>query len=243
MKFVRSLIAVAPVMALFSAMAFAQSNAAPRSTLSFTAGAGSSNSTTGVALGGSWLFDVNDRAAVEAQGIYLDRGAGADAMSVNGSLLVNLVSARARLVPYAALGGGLYYSSFDLSNAAFLGASQSQFAPGSIVCPALGTGIGLGPGFGFGPGTGTCPSNAAGYWGVGQMPAFYGRRLGPMTVPASGPWHTRSFTDPAVSVGGGLRVNLTDHLMMRPDVRALIVFAEGDTYTLGVYGIQFGYRF
>jgi hypothetical protein len=237
------LIAIAAVVALSSAIAVAQSNPASRSTLSLMAGAGSSSSTTGVTVGGSWLFDVNDRAAVEARGTYLDRGAGADAVSVEGSLLVNLVSAHARMVPYAELGGGLYRSSFDLLNAAFPGASQSQFAPGSVVCPAPGTGIGPGPGLGFGPGTGTCPATAAGYWGVGQMPAFYGRRLGPMTVPARGAWHIPSFTDPAASVGGGLRVKLTDHLMVRPDVRALIVFAEGDTHTLGVYGIQLGYRF
>jgi hypothetical protein len=83
----------------------------------------------------------------------------------------------------------------------------------------------------------------AGYWGVGEMPGFYARRLGPMAVPAGGAWESRSFMDPAVSFGGGLRFNVNEHVMIRPDVRALVVFAEGDTHTLGVFGMQLGYRF
>ena len=170
-------------------------------------------------------------------------GAGTDAVSVNGSLLVNLVSARERLVPYAAVGGGSYRTSFDLADPAFFGPNQHQFGPGSLVCPAPGTGIGPGPGSGFGAGTGTCPGTAAGYWGVGQMPDFYARRLGPMAVPSGGAWDTHSFTDPAVSIGGGLRFNVHEHLMVRPDVRALVVFADGETHTLAVFGVQLGYRF
>jgi hypothetical protein len=64
-----------------------------------------------------------------------------------------------------------------------------------------------------------------------------------MSVPAGGVWETRSFMDPAMSVGGGLRFNVNEHLMVRPDIRALIVFADGDTHTLGVFGVQLGYRF
>jgi hypothetical protein len=64
-----------------------------------------------------------------------------------------------------------------------------------------------------------------------------------MAIPAGGTWDTRSFTDPAVSFGGGLRFNVNEHLMLRPDARALVVFAAGETHTLGVFGIQLGYRF
>ena len=67
--------------------------------------------------------------------------------------------------------------------------------------------------------------------------------MGPMSVPAGGVWEPRSFVDPAMSVGGGLRFNVNEHLMVRPDIRALIVFADGDTHTLGVFGVQLGYRF
>jgi hypothetical protein len=228
---------------LLAATALAQSDLAPRAAVSFLGGAGSTRSTTGVALGGSWLFDLNDRASVEAQGTYLDRGAGADALSVNGSLLVDLIPARERIVPYAAVGGGLYRASFELANPAFLGPVAAQFGPGSTVCPAPGTGIGPGPGAGFGVGTGTCPADVAGYWGVGRMPGFYGRRLGPMVVPVGGAWESRAFTDPALSLGGGVRFHVNDRVMVRPDIRALVVFADGDAHTLGVFGVQVGYRF
>jgi hypothetical protein len=56
-------------------------------------------------------------------------------------------------------------------------------------------------------------------------------------------WDTRSFTDPAINIGGGLRLNINEHLMVRPDMRALVVFANGDTHTLGVFNVQVGYRF
>jgi hypothetical protein len=46
-----------------------------------------------------------------------------------------------------------------------------------------------------------------------------------------------------VSVGGGLRFNVNDRLMVRPDIRALVVFSAGETQTLGLFGVQLGYRF
>ncbi|MBI2187850.1 MAG: outer membrane beta-barrel protein [Acidobacteria bacterium] len=243
MRPIRTFIIAGAAVALLASTASAQSDIAPRTAVSFVGGLGSTTSTTGVALGGSLLFDVNDRTALEAQGTYLDRGAGADALSVSGSFLVNLISGRERIVPYAAVGGGLYRTSFELANPAFLGPAGAQFGPGSTVCPAPGTGIGPGPGAGFGPGAGTCPANVAGYWGVGEMPGFYARRLGPMTVPPGGVWETRSFTDPTMSFGGGLRFNVNERLMVRPDVRALVVFADGETQTLTVFGVNVGYRF
>jgi hypothetical protein len=210
--------------------------------VSFAGGVASTASTNGVALGASWLFDLNDRTALEAEGSYLDRGPGADALSVSGSLLVNIISARERIVPYAAAGGGVYRSSFDMGNRALFGAVGAQFAPGDVVCPAAGTG--MGPGFGpaFGAGT-SCPATAAGYWGVGDMPQFYAQRLGPMTVPMNGVWGTRNFVDPAANFGGGLRLNITSTMMVRPDIRAFVVFADGDTHTVTVFNVQVGYRF
>jgi hypothetical protein len=243
MRLVRIGLVTAVTVAALASTAFGQSEIAPRIAVSFVGGTGFTASTTGVALGGSWLFDVNDRASVDAQGTYLDRGRGTDAISVSGSLLVNLLPARERIVPYAAVGGAMYRTSFDLANPAFLGPVGAQFGPGSVVCPAPGTGVGPGPGMGFGPGTGTCPATVAGYWGVGHMPDFYARRLGPMNVPMGGAWETRSFMDPAVSLGGGIRFNVTEHLMVRPDIRALVVFANGETDTVGVFGVQLGYRF
>jgi hypothetical protein len=75
------------------------------------------------------------------------------------------------------------------------------------------------------------------------MPVFYARRLGPLPIPAGGVWEHRSFMDPAVSFGGGLRFNVNEHVMVRPDIRALVVVAEGETHTLGLFGVHLGYRF
>jgi hypothetical protein len=64
-----------------------------------------------------------------------------------------------------------------------------------------------------------------------------------MNVPMGGAGETRSFTDRTVSLGGGVRFNVIEHLMVRPDIRALVVFANGETDTVGVFGVQLGYRF
>ena len=216
-----------------------------RTAVSFTGGVGSGASDTGVALGGSILFDVTERVSIEGQGTYLDRGTGADAFAATGSLLVNLLPATERIVPYAAIGGGVYHASYELANARFLGPAGMQFAGGSSVCPASGTGFGpgFGPGLGMGMRGGTCPGTVAGYWGVGELPEFYARRLGTLTFPSGGAWETRSFTDPAASVGGGVRFHVTERLMVRPDIRGLIVAADGDTHTIGIFVVNVGYRF
>jgi hypothetical protein len=51
------------------------------------------------------------------------------------------------------------------------------------------------------------------------------------------------FTDPAVSIGGGLRLDLTNHLYVRPDVRTITIFGGGDTYSIGSLTFSVGYRF
>jgi hypothetical protein len=243
MKVVRTFVIMAAAVALQASTALAQSDIAPRTAISFVGGFGSTTRTTGVALGGSVLFDLNDRTSLEAEGTYVDRGTGADALRASSSLLVNLVSASKQIVPYAAVGGGVYRASFDLANPRFLGPVGTQFAAGSVVCPTPGTGMGPGHRAGLGTGSETCPATGAGYWGAGQMSGFYARRLGALVVPVGGAWETRSFTDPAVSVGGGVRVNVTERLMLRPDLRALVVFTDGETHTLGVFVVNLGYRF
>lgn len=79
--------------------------------------------------------------------------------------------------------------------------------------------------------------------GMGGMPAFYVGRVAALAAPAGGRWHMQGFTDPAVSVGGGLRLDLTNRLYVRPDVRAVSVIGGGDTYTVGSVTISVGYRF
>lgn len=229
--------------AVLTSTAYAQSETAPGAAASFSGGVASTSSITGALLGGSVLFDVNERVSLEGEGSYLDRGAGADAVSASGSLLVNVLPSHRRVVPYAAIGGGVYRASFDMGDPRMLGAFGSQFPSGAVVCPAAGTGMGPGPGAGFGMGTGICPANAAGHWGVGRMPAFYGNRLGPLVVPGTGIWETRSFVDPAATIGGGVRFHVNDRIMIRPDVRARLIFGDGDTYVMGVFAFNVGYRF
>lgn len=77
----------------------------------------------------------------------------------------------------------------------------------------------------------------------GQMPMFYARRMGARNAPGDGFGHMPGFTDPAVSVGGGVRLDLTNHLYVRPDVRAVTVFGGGDTYSIGSITVSVGYRF
>lgn len=79
--------------------------------------------------------------------------------------------------------------------------------------------------------------------GMGGMPAFYAGRVAALATPIGGRWHMQGFTDPAVSVGGGLRLDLTNRLYVRPDVRAVSVIGDGDTYTVGSVTISVGYRF
>jgi len=232
---------IAAVLAVTAPAALAQSESGIAVAVSGGIASGTSN--TGAALGGSMLFDINERVSIEGQGTYLDRGAGADGFTVGGGLLVNLLRSREPVVPYAVVGGGVYHVSYDLANPRFLGPAGTQFAAGGTVCPAPGTGFGFGPGPGLGAGARTCPGSAVGYWGVGALPQFYARRLGPLAFPRSAAWDTRTFTDPALSVGGGLRVNITDRLMFRPALRAVVVFADGETHTLGVFVVNVGYRF
>jgi hypothetical protein len=225
---------------LSATVATAQSDS--RFAVSGSVGVATDSADTGVAAGGAWLFDAHERISLEGQGTYLRRGEGADAFNVGGSVLVNLLPAGEAIVPYAAVGAGIYHVSFDLDRPRFLGPTGTQFAAGSRVCPAPGSGFGFGPGAGFGSGGTACAGNA-GYWGVGDLPNFYAQRLGALPFPRGATWGSRDFTDPVVNIGGGVRFNVTERLMVRPDARALIVFAEGETHTVGVFGVHVGYRF
>ena len=228
---------------LFATAAHAQSEVSPGSSVSFVAGVASTSDVTGAVLGGSFLFDATRWIGLEGEATYLDRGAGADAFSASGGLLVNLLPSHRHVVPYAAVGGGLYRVSFDLGHRNMFGPMAGEFPAGSVVCAAPGMATGIGPGPGFGPGTGVCPADVGGYWGVGRMPAFYGRRIGAVAIPVDGTWGHRSFTDPAATVGGGVRFNVSDRVMVRTDLRARVIFADGDTDAMGVFAFNVGYRF
>lgn len=209
---------------------------------SATIGMTSGSPGSGAALGGRLSYDVTDRIGLEASGGWLQHGAGADGAALFGSVLFNLIPASRQIVPYAAAGAGLYRMSFDLDNQRFFGRVNTQFLPGTQMVPLSGMrGYGMMQNYaGTGPWAGTWTGPT---WNAGEMPMFYQQRLGIMQVPMNGHWGMRSFTDPAFSLGGGVRVNVTPHFSLRPDARAFFVRARGDSQTNGVFTLGLDYRF
>lgn len=198
----------------------------------------------GAALGGAIVIDVTDRVAVEVTGSWLDRARGSNGMTVGGSLLLNLVPQGHAAVPFVALGAAVVRTTFDMDDGIFLGGMSSQFGPGATMVPFQGMGQG---GMMQGPYTG--PDHWTGTWTTGptvdlsSMPMFYQQRLGPMQMGADGRWGMRSFADPAFSLGGGVRFDVTERLYLRPDARALLVLADGDRHTVGMFTLGVGVRF
>ena len=208
-----------------------------------TAGLTTGMQGTGPALGGALTHDLNDWLAIEGTTTYYGRGSGADALSANVGLLMNVVESTRRTVPYFAVGGGVYRASFDLGNSRFFGGMGQQFVAGTQMIPLAGmTGFGMmqgsygGPAVWAGPWSGATFTSAA-------LPAFYANRMGIMTVPANGHWGMRSFTDPALTIGGGVRLTLSPRLTVRPDLRALTVFGGGHMNALAAFSLNVGYRF
>jgi len=231
---------------LASGSAQAQESAIPPggpATISGTGGLTTGMHGAGPVLGGSATYDLSDWFTLEGSGAYFDRGSGSDAISVNVSLLVNVLPSTRKTVPYFAIGGGVYRASFDLGNDRFFGAMGQQFGPGAQLVPVRGM-----AGFGMMSGGYNGPAVWEGRWDGAtftspHMPAFYANRMGVMTVPADGRWGTRSFTDPALVIGGGVRLGLTPHLAVRPDFRAITMFGDGHMNIVGAFSLNLGYRF
>lgn len=189
----------------------------------------------GPALSARFETPVTRQLGVELAGGFLMRGSGARAWNATGSLVIGLTDPTRRSVPFVTIGGGVYGAWFDLGNPRFFGGAMRQVAPGAGLMWS-GSGhqfmmqgmSGYGPAFAF---------------NVNDMPQFYARRLGTMTVPADGRWGTRNFIDPAVVLGGGLRVQVTPHMTVRPDVRAIVVVSGGHSYTTTIVGVDLRYRF
>ena len=217
----------------------------PASPVSIAASGGLSAASrgNGVAAGMQLTFDLTDRLVLEAEGAHLSRGAGASGMSGTVTFQVNLLPGGGKTVPYVAVGGGLYRASFNLDNERFFGRLSGQYPGGTQMIPIGGMG-----GFGMMQGPYNGPATWTGPWmgntfSPNHMPAFYVDRMGRMTVPGNGHWGMRSFVDPAVSIGAGVRVQLSPRFSVRPDARALVVIANGRSHTLGVMTIGVGYRF
>jgi hypothetical protein len=168
--------------------------------IAITGGGATTASTVGALVGGTVVYDVNDRLAVEGQAAWFDRGRAAEGFTANAGVLVNLVPLGRTAVPYAAVGGGLYRASFDVPY-------------------------------------------AFGGWHTADMPHFYARRAAMIGAPMNGVFATRTFTDPSVTMGGGVRVTLAPHLEVRPDARAIVVLDAGRRHTIGMFGVNLGFRF
>lgn len=216
----------------------------PRTVASLQAGVASgSMGSHGASLGGTIVTDLGSRLALEATGTYHGQGMGmgADALSASANLQVLLRPRTERTVPYLTIGGGLYRASFDMGNARFNGPMNGYGGNG-----ASGPGYGMMGGAygGYGMMGAGYPGAGPGNWNYGSMPMFYGSRMGAMSFGPDGrPVGHRSFTDPAVSVGAGLRIDLGSRLVLRPDGRALVVLADGDSRTVGVFTVNIGYGF
>ena len=180
----------------------------------------------GAAIGGMVVHDLTRRLSVEASAAYLGHGMGSSGLGASAALLVHLRPNGEKAVPYLVAGGGLYRASFDMGNGRFSGPMNMG---GSMMS-------------GFGR-MGVDSMPAATSWNYGQMPHIYGRRLANGAAGQEPFYGHRSFTDPAISLGGGIRIDLGSRLYLRPDARALVVTSSGDTNTVGVFTVNLGYRF
>jgi hypothetical protein len=173
-------------------------------------------SETGFAVGGSVAHDLTPRITLEATGLYLDRNASA--WSADAGVRLNLMPSRESIVPYFAVSGGLYGES-----------GQTVTLDGIGLPEDLRGGRGFQTGGGF-------PAPIGG--GRGQRPPVTIGRGEPPTITTS---HSSS-TDGLLTLGGGVTFAAGPHVFVRPDARAQLVFA-GDNRVLGLFTINFGYRF
>jgi hypothetical protein len=198
---------------------------------------------TSAALGVGLSRDLTERLAIEGDVVYFTRGRWATALTATGAarIAVGPFGWSDTAVPFILAGGGVQRATIDLADPRLLGPMASAWQPGDVFCPDRGTGPAPGAGSGFGQGP--CAANPIGHWGVGELPDFYARRLGPLVVPAGGEWLDRSFVDPALTIGGGLHLHVGRHLVVQPEVRMWTVIADGRTRTSALIGVVAGYGF
>ncbi len=189
----------------------------------------------GAALGGTLVQDLGSRVSVEASASSVGQGMGSNAVSASASLLFNLRASGGKAVPYLSLGGGLYRTSFDMRDGRYgmEGSGMGGWGMG---------GRGMMGGW-VAPGNVGPRQVANTDYMYGHMPEFYRSRFPTAMDPAADMRSHRSFTDPAVSMGGGVRIELGKSWFIRPDGRALIVMSNGDSYTVGVVTVNFGWKF
>jgi hypothetical protein len=196
------------------------------------------------ALGVGLSRDLTERVAVEGELVFFTRGRWSSALTATGAVrvVVGPYGWSDTAVPFVVGGVGIQRATIRLADPRLLGAiGETPWQPGDVFCPDRGTGAGPGPGSGFGDGP--CAAAPTGHWGVGELPDFYARRLGPLVVPADRTWPDRSFVDPAVTIGAGVHFHVGLHLVLQPEVRTWTVIASGRTRTSAILGMVAGYSF
>jgi hypothetical protein len=196
---------------------------------------------SGPAIGARLTWDVTPRLALELAGAWAGRGGGTDTGTLAAQALVNLTDTERKMVPYAAIGGGWYGAMFDMDDRRYFGAMGAEYA-GMHVVPLPGMhGVGMLSGYPGAPGWAGPWSGPV--WDVSGMPMFYLERMGIMQVPADGRWGRHMFGDPALAAGGGVRVAVSERVYVRPEVRALVAFSGGRSFTTTLVTFGIGYRF
>ena len=137
----------------------------------------------------------------------------AGAWSADAGLRLNLVPSGRSLVPYFAVSGGAYSERNERL---------------SITLP----GIEIPRGFGGSPG----PRGVGGRPTTTVPPIRGDGRLPELTTEGS------RETSGLMTLGGGAVFAAGPHVFVRPDARAQVVFS-GDTRVLGLFTLNFGYRF
>jgi len=175
------------------------------------------------AVGGRLTFDLSPRLAVEGSVIYTDEGRATSALASEGRLLVSLLPSARRVRPFAAVGLGIYRARFDMGSRALM--------TGRIDAATLTRMMG---GYGL-PGDVTRMMSA--------MPQFYASRaMATFDGPMGGNSMRQTFTDPAVSLGGGLTLTPVDHVVLSPEARVYVVTRGGRSRTTGMFTMGAGYR-
>lgn len=173
-------------------------------------------SDAGLAVGGGIARDLNPRLTLEANGAYFDRGSGG--WSADLGLRLNLVPASRTLVPYFAVSGGVIGGETRRNERELFGPIATPFVDARVQ-PLRGS-----PQTGRGRGGNVFPAVTT---AIQQFDEF---RSG------------GSYTDGMLTMGGGVRFDAGPHVFVRPDVRAQLVFSN-DTRVLGLFTLNFGYRF
>jgi hypothetical protein len=79
-------------------------------------------------------------------------------------------------------------------------------------------------------------------WDLGELPPFYSDRVEGL-IAAEGRNGSRSFNDPAVSIGVGVRIRLGRSWSARQDARAQLLMRSGEVYPVWVFTIHLGRGF